>query len=645
MNAMRILAAATVATAIGQGASAEEWTVGSPGGKAAIVVRLEDGRLSYSAVCGGLTVIENSPLGIVREDADLREGLSLVQAGAVEAGEEAYSKPHGKRMKVVDRWNGRVLAFRDGAGHALELHLRAFDDAVAFRYRFPEQDDQMRVVKGERTAFRLPPGTKVWAHPHDDPSGYTPAYEETWLGPLAAGTPAPRAAGWSFPLLFETPNKRWGLITEAATDGTYCGTRLGQKPEGTTYAIRFPDAGEGNSVGDVAPKSKLPWAGPWRVVIVGDSLAPIVETTVVESLNPPSLVKDESWIKPGRASWSWLFDPDSPQDATKLKAFVDLAAEMTWEYSLIDANWDIMKHGTVHDVIAHAQSKGVGITMWYNSGGPHNPVTERPRGLMDQKPIRRAEFKRLAEWGVKGVKIDFFQSDKQNVIALYHDILKDAADFKIMVDFHGCTLPRGWSRTYPHLMTLEAVQGEENYQFNKSYPEKAPKHNAILPFTRNVVGPMDMTPVMLRNNRNPRRTTAGHEMATAVVFETGWLHFAGGPEEYRELAEVPRNFLKTVPAAWDDTRFVQGEPGDLCVLARRSGDRWYLAGLEGAGTARELALKLPFLGDGSWSATVIEDGSGPGGLSDRSVELKPGATLDLAVRPRGGFVAVLSRKP
>ena len=253
------------------------------------------------------------------------------------------------------------------------------------------------------------------------------------------------------------------------------------------------------------PSWTLPWATPWRVIMVGTTPAPIVESTLVENLNPPSIVADTTWIKPGRASWSWLFDPPSPQDCTKLKAFVDLAAEMGWEYTLVDANWDIMKNGTVHDVIAYAKSKGVGVLLWYNSGGPHNIVTERPRGLMDQRKVRRYEFERLAKWGVKGVKIDFFQSDKQNIMGLYHEILKDAADFKIMVNFHGCTLPRGWSRTYPHLMSMEAVRGEESYLFDKTYPALAPRHNATLPFTRNVVGPMDDTPAMFQDNKSPAR--------------------------------------------------------------------------------------------------------------------------------------------
>ena len=236
---------------------------------------------------------------------------------------------------------------------------------------------------------------------------------------------------------------------------------------------------------------------------------------------------------------------------------------MGWEYTLVDANWDIMKNGTIHDVIAYAKSKGVGVLLWYNSGGPHNVVTERPRGLMDQRKVRRYEFERLAKWGVKGVKIDFFQSDKQNIIGLYHEILKDAADFKIMVNFHGCTLPRGWSRTYPHLMSMEAVRGEESYLFDKTYPALAPRHNATLPFTRNVVGPMDYTPTMFQDNVNPLVTTSGHEIALPVVFESGLLHFAGGPEEYRRLPDDAQG-SSSARSRWPGTRpgSCKGIPGN-----------------------------------------------------------------------------------
>ena len=634
-----------------QGVRAADWAVSSPDGNVVLTVRLADepdlarARLEYSVTLTKAVVIEPSPLGLIRNDSAFAEGLSLESAGPVSLHDSTYTVVHGKRREVRDRYYERVLTFRNQAGSRVEIDLRAYDDGVAFRYRFPQESRELRTVTSEQTGFRLPAGSKVWAHPYDDPSEYTPAYETYWQDAIPAGTPSPKAAGWAFPFLFHTTEGRWGLITEAAVDGSYCGSRLQQRPEGNLYHLRFPDAGEGNGTGAVEPSWTLPWATPWRVIMVGTTPAAIVESTLVENLNPPSIVADTTWIKPGRASWSWLFDPPSPQDCTKLKGFVDLAAEMGWEYTLVDANWDIMKNGTVHDVIAYAKTKGVGVLLWYNSGGPHNIVTERPRGLMDQRKIRRYEFERLAKWGVKGVKIDFFQSDKQNIMGLYHEILKDAADFKIMVNFHGCTLPRGWSRTYPHLMSMEAVRGEESYLFDRSYPPYAPRHNATLPFTRNVVGPMDDTPVMFQDNKYPLVTTSGHEIALTVVFESGLLHFAGGPEEYRKLPEAPKEFLRKIPVAWDETRFLQGDPGKFVVIARRAGDHWYVGGINGEGHPREIDLKLSFLNAGPWKATIIEDGPEKKSLSSRTAEAQSNGSWRLPLRPNGGFVAVLAPGP
>ena len=355
----------------------------------------------------------------------------------------------------------------------------------------------------------------------------------------------------------------------------------------------------------------------------------------------PCAVKDTSWIKPGRASWSWLSDHDSPQDCTKLKTFVDLAAEMGWEYSLVDANWNIMKNGTIHDLIAYARSKGVGLLLWYNSGGPHNSVTEQPRGTMDIRDVRRFEFERLKQWGIKGVKIDFFQSDKQNIMQLYLDILKDAADYQLMVYFHGCTLPRGWSRTYPNLMTMEAVRGAECYSFDQAYPKQAPMHNVIQAFTRNVVGPMDYTPVMFADNTYPHITTYGHELALSVVFESGLLHFADAVKPYLDLPEGPKTFLKRVPAAWDETRFIAGEPGRFVILARRKGNDWYIGGINGRDIAEQVNVPLAFLGQGRYTMTLIRDGKTPRSFDTQSRVVGAGDSVTMDLGSYAGVAAVL----
>ncbi len=623
------------------------WKVLSPNSQAALTVRLagagDKSQLSYEVEYAGKTVLAASPLGITCRDQAFVDGLRLVEAGAMKTIDETYTMLTGKRQVCRNHANEQALVFQNAAGAKVELIVRAYDDGVAFRYRFPEQSSEIRVITSESTGFRVPAEGKMWAHPYDRPSKYTPAYETYYVNGVAAGTAAPAEFGWAFPLLFCTGDRsRWALLTEAGLDGSYCGCHLTQKAVEGVYRIQFPDEAEGNRVGWVEPSGTLPWATPWRVVIVGDSVGDIVESTLVTDVSPASVLKDTTWIKPGRASWSWLFDHDSPQDCTKLKAWVDLAAEMGWEYSLVDANWTQMKNGTIHDLLAYAKGKGVGLLFWYNSGGPHNSVSEKPRGLMDDRDIRREEFRLLKKWGVKGVKVDFFQSDKQNLIQLYQEILQDAADAQIMVNFHGCTLPRGWSRTYPHLMSMEAVRGEECYSFDKQFPTEAPVHNVILPFTRNAVGPMDYTPVMFADNVYKHLTTYSHELALPIIFESGWLHFADGVKQYLDLPEAPKDFLKHVPTVWDETRFLAGEPGQYLVLARRSGNRWYLGGINGENAGRDVDVPFGFLGQSRCTMTVIEDGKTPRTFAGETEAVTAQDHLEVRLQPYGGFVATFT---
>jgi hypothetical protein len=599
-------------------------------------------QLQYKVDYDGREVISYSPLGVIRADEQFTDNLKFVGTVTSPLIDETYTMPHGKRRICRNHCAESTIKLLNENDAALQVIFRAYNDGVAFRYRFPERSDMTYTVKDELTGFKLPSGGKVWLHPYDKATRYTPAYETYYLDGIPVGTPSPDTQGWAFPVLFNnSDDSRWGLITEAAVAPSYCGCRLQQNAPGGLYRIRLPSEGEGNSTGRVNPTSNLPWAAPWRVIIIGNSLAPIVESTLVTNLNPPSIVEDNSWIKPGRASWSWLFDHDSPQDRDKLRRWIDLAAEMGWEYSLIDANWTIMKNGTIHDLIEYANRKGVGLLLWYNSGGRHNIVTEKPRGTMALEEVRRFEFALLKKWDIKGVKVDFFQSDKQNIIQLYHDILKDAADYRIMVNFHGCTLPRGWSRTYPHLMTMEAVKGEECYSFDSQYPKKALTLNTIIPFTRNVVGPMDYTPVMFLDNVYPHLTTYAHELALAVVFESGWVHFADGVKAYLQLPEVPKQFLKDVPVAWDDTKLIDGYPGKYCVIARCKGNQWFLAGLTGQEKPREFNLDLGFLGHGPYEATIITDGAKPRTFKTYRKSLTADDKLKITLQKYGGFTAHL----
>lgn len=624
-------------------ASAQEWTIESPDRRTSLTVgRSADGRLSWRASRGSARVVEDSPLGIRRADQTFVDELAFVRASDPVPIDEEYATPHGKRRAHHVRGRERTLRFANRQGTQFEVVIRAHDDGVAFRYRFPDAGAAPVTVVEERSGFAVPAGSVGWLQPYGRVERYGPAYEDFYLE-VAAGADAPTANGWALPALFHTKAGPWLLISESGLDGGYCGTHLGAKaPEGV-YRVAFPDPAEGRGVGAAQPSSTLPWTMPWRVVIVGDAAGRILESDLIGDLSPPTRLKDTSWIRPGRASWSWWSDGDSPKHAARLNAFTDLAAEMTWEYSLVDANWNLMESGRLEDVIAHAREKKVGLLLWYNSGGPHNDVSEAPRDRMHERAVRRHEFARLREWGIRGVKVDFWHSDKQDRIRQYRDLLEDAADFQLLVNFHGSTIPRGWSREFPHLIGLEAVLGAEQYKFRQPFATRAAWHHTVLPFTRNVIGPMDYTPVTFSDQQFSRTTTNAHELALAVVFETGVQHFADSVQSYRALPDEPKAFLRQVPAAWDETLALFGEPGRSLVVARRHGTTWYVGGLnaEPAQTAR---VDLAFLGSGAWQMTLIRDAAQERAFHSSRRAVTSSDAIEVPMRARGGFVMRVEKR-
>jgi len=641
--------------AAGSLAGGAQWDITSPNGQVRLVAQLaalssadypkDKPRLYYRIEHGApgaqAVVIPDSPLGLLLKEGDFLDGLRFESASVPQHIEENYIMPHGKRRHCHNVARGLTLRFRNRAGATLELDLRAYNDGAAFRYRLPGPSPTQHTLQAEATGFALPAGARLWMHPCDKPTVYSPAYETYYENGVPVGAVSPTGVGWAFPVLFCTADEQhWGLITEANLGPNYFGARLTSTASAGVYRLRLPEPTEGHGYGALQPSSTLPWETPWRVVILGDSPGALVESTLVTDLSAPSTVADPSWIRPGRVAWSWWSDQASPRDGAKQKRFVDFAAEMGWEYVLVDANWTIMDNGNIHDVIRHAKARGVGVLLWYNSGGPHNVVTEKPRDCLFHPEVRRFELQLLKHWGVRGVKVDFFQSDKPAVIALYHDILKDAAAFGIMVNFHGCTLPRGWSRTYPHLMSMEAVKGEECYLFDPQFPDRAPEQNTITPFTRNVVGPMDYTPLALSHGKYPHKTTAGHELALTVLFESAWVHFADDPDVYRRLPDPIKQFLRELPVAWDDTRFVAGYPGRHVVLARRHGQGWYLAGVNGRNQPLRLSLDLKrILAAGDYRVTVMGDDPSGQSFATDSRALGAADPLQVSLLPYGGFVA------
>jgi alpha-glucosidase len=300
--------------------------------------------------------------------------------------------------------------------------------------------------------------------------------------------------------------------------------------------------------------------------------------------------------------------------------------------------------GNLEDAVKYILSKGVKPLLWYNSGGKHTYVSATPKDRMLTHENRVEEFTKLKKMGVAGVKIDFFESEKQDMIKYYLDILDDAADFEMMVYFHGCIVPRGWSRTYPHLMTLEGIRGAEWYNNGPEFTTTAPEHNTIIPFTRNVVGPMDYTPVTFTNSQYPHITSYGHELALSVVFESGFQHMADRPEGYDGLPDAAKAFLKEVPNAWDNTKLIDGYPGRDIIIARQKGNTWYIGGINAEQIEKNKTLTFNFLPEGvKYKLTLISDGKHDKDFATQYLMVDKTSSVNIKLLRRGGFAAYLKQ--
>jgi len=505
------------------------WIVESPDSSLKATISLENhsddsqgGTLFYQVEVksddGYKVVVKPSPLGLITDQEDLANQLELHKKSKKKCIDEEYEMLSGKQRICHNYTNERTFTFTNPAGAHLVLDFRVYNDGIAFRYELPGEGE--RTIEKEETGFSIPASAKVWIPTYDIISPTQPAYETFYTNGSPSGEDAPETQGWSFPALFESDGT-WLLISEAAVYRNYCGSHLEQKVENGIYKIRFPEAGERYGEGEQLPTWDLPWEMPWRFIVVGRDLNTIVQSNMVYNLSEPNKIEDTDWIQPGKASWSWWSSTTMGRKLDTLKQYVDLAEVFRWDYTLVDAFWEDTKGGTVEELIDYSNHKNIGVWLWYNSGGRRENLFKKSLFLMDDAKARKKEMKRIHDLGVKGIKVDFFCSDKQDVMAKYIDILEDAAEYKLLVNFHGCTLPRGLSRTYPNLLSMEAILGGENYRYNRQFPDNAPWHNTVAFFVRNAVGPMDYTPTMFSNNTYPHQTTFGHELASSVLFESG----------------------------------------------------------------------------------------------------------------------------
>lgn len=626
----------------GCGQKTSVWEVASPDGNVRFVaetVSKEDGttELQYKVVYKDSVVLNPSRLGVVMNGYEYGRNAKLENM-SLKSIDESYELKSGKHLSAHNRCEEMTLTFADGPAGPFQVIARVFDDGAAFRYGFPAQNDSSAVISEELTEFAVPVGGKAWIHPYDWNDRHKPSYEQYSKNGIAVNFLPGHDRGWAFPMLFQNSGN-WMMITEACLDGTYPATHVDNSGRGNAYKIRFPEQEEPVIPDSPEPKSVLPWYTPWRAIIVGTELNTVFATQMVSHLNPPSVVEDTSWIKAGRSAWSWWYNGASPRNYKEQLDYVDLCAEMGWEYTLIDAGWQQMDGKGVEGVVAYAAERGVGVWLWYHSGSGRGEDTPVQHRLMSDPQLRRAEMERISKLGIKGIKVDFFDTDKQRIVALYPAILKDAADYRLMVDLHGATLPRGFERTYPNLMTTEAIRGAETLG-RQERCERAAEHNATVPFTRNVVGSMDYTPVTFSNKIRQgvpaiRRTSVAHQLALAVVFESGFQCFADCAKAYRSLPEAPKEFLKRVPAAWDESRLLAGYPSDYAVVARRKGDVWFIGGISGKNQQREISFTLPESCAGK-TFTLIKDGEDIDTFGYEEVKSEDGK-ISLTLLGNGGF--------
>lgn len=609
----------------------------SPDGQLQVDVAVnEQQQLVYTVQRAGQPVLFASRLGLVLAQGDYANDLKLVATSPVKAHREQYTLAAGKKSKVEYRANEQHFTVANATGQQLVLTLRASNDGLALRYTV--DGPGRKTFKEELTGFAFPTEARAWLQPMSvAKTGWkrtNPSYEEHYQVDIPVGTPAPSHAGWVFPALFRS-GANWVAITEAGMDGRFHASRLASDSSGGSYRIGLPEASEVTPGGHLLADVDGPLTTPWRVLAIGP-LKTVMESTLGTDLAAPAVAFDKAKLKPGPASWSWALLKDDGTVFDVQKRFIDYAADMRWPYTLVDADWDRkIGDAKMKELAGYAKTKNVGLLAWYNSSGAWNDTEYSPKSALLTRADRAREFARMKAIGVKGLKVDFFGGDGASQQAYYVDILTETAAAGLLLNFHGATLPRGWSRTYPHLLTVEAVKGFEFATFTQEDQDRVARHAAMLPFARNLFDPMDFTPVVFHDIPNIQRATRnGFELAQSVVFLSGIQHYAETPEGMATVPAYVKTFLRELPRHWDEVRFLDGEPGKWVVIARRAGRQWFIAGLNADDAPREVTLDLAWLG--KRQGRLITDGNGPREFSEGRLAA-PAAKFSLA--PQGGFVA------
>ena len=571
----------------------------SPKGDIVVVVDVQNGKPTYEVLLGGVQFLKPSPLGLETNIGDLTSGLTLAGSESKIQHDE-YALKTTKQSHISYDATEAVCRFEKDGKQVMDVQFHITERDVAFRYKlYPKKgrggETLVAVVNGEASGFVMPDGTTTFLCPQSGPMGgfarTSPSYETSYtlddeMGKNGWGN------GYTFPCLFKTP-AGWLLLSEAGTDGGYVGCRL-LNAGGSNYQIGFPQPGEMNGMGSTSAAVSLPAETPWRTITLGTTLAPIVETTVTNDVVRPKYKASKDYTY-GKGSWSWIIGMDPSCNFDEQKRYIDFSAAMGWRSVLVDALWDVqIGYEKMEELARYGRERGVGLFLWYNSNGSWNDAPQSPKGKMDKSAARRKEMAWMQKNGILGIKVDFFGGDKQPMMQLYEDILTDANDFGLQVIFHGCTLPRGWERMYPNYVASEAVLASENLHFGQGSCDAEAQNACIHPFIRNTVGSMDFGGSTLNKHYNKdnqhgttRKTSDVFALATAVLFQSSVQHFAMAPNNLEDAPAWAVDFMKQVPTNWDETRFIDGYPGKYCIMARRAGNKWYVAGVTSDGTPLE----------------------------------------------------------
>ena len=628
-------------------ASAENKQITSPDGKLVVTVADMDGRPSYSVSYDNVLFLKPSPLGMIANIGDFSSGMSLEKNVSTNKIDETYELASIKQSKVRYVANEAVFSFTQQGKTIYDVIFRISNNDVAFKYKmYPQGETLSCVVKQEVTGFVFPDGTTTFLCPQSKPMGgfarTSPSYETSYTADDVAGKNG-WGEGYTFPCLFRNGDNGWVLVSETGVNGGYCASRLlGHK--GGVYTIGFPQEGEANGNGTVSPGIALPGETPWRTITVGKTLAPIVETTVPFDVVKP-LYQAKGEYTYGRGSWSWIIGMDGSTNYKEQLRYIDFSAAMGYQSVLVDALWDKqIGREKIEELAKYGKDKGVALYLWYNSNGYWNDAPQTPRGIMDNAIARRKEMKWMQSIGIRGIKVDFFGGDKQMTMQLYEDILSDANEYGLLVIFHGCTLPRGWERMYPNFASSEAVLASENLHFSQGSCDNEAFNATLHPFIRNTVGSMDFGGSALNKYynadnapRGSRRVTSDvYALATAVLFQSPVQHFALAPNNLTDSPSWAIDFMKEVPTTWDEVRFIDGYPGKYVILARRHGDKWYIAGVNAQKETLKLKVNLPMFSNGEKVRLFSDDKALQGGV--KQIEIGKKQELQLAIPCNGGVL-------